>query len=291
MANSLRQGPSNAVPSSALREGVFYDEKDGKVDNKHHHANDENNGADVQDPIGEQSMLLLAVNQAKLLTVSHETKAIFDSLQNCLNLRDKYMAISRQRLGDNPKDFDGEALPPGVAAGDAAKFSKWQICPKPPPPRWHWRPKPHNLTPAEIEAQETDEFEFSQFDIPGPSDLRYELDKNSVYQVYEGGSNAAIKCSNSHSSCRGKLQVYRGGPYSSGLLCGSGLHHWNDIRRSHEEFCVQAAQVLGKQVEHVLPATRVSRIGFHEGGSIRQDITTVVSDSWIRVSRTEIFIM
>ena len=116
--------------------------------------------------------------------MTHETKAIYESLHNCINLRDNYMATSLQRLGDNPKDFDGQPLPPDIPESDTSMFTRWKIYPKPPPPRWHWKPKPHNLTPEELEDLE--EFEFSKCSIPGPSTLHFELDEQGVYQVFDG---------------------------------------------------------------------------------------------------------
>ena len=40
-------------------------------------------------------------------TVLPEFIPIFESFQKCLELRDKYMTVSGQMLGFNPKDHDG----------------------------------------------------------------------------------------------------------------------------------------------------------------------------------------
>ncbi|THH20553.1 hypothetical protein EW146_g851 [Bondarzewia mesenterica] len=85
---------------------------------------------------------------------------IFDSLRRCLELRDKYMTASLQRLGDNPRDYDGvftgidtnfadvsgvrpdadltRSSPP---PHEGQHFKPWRIYPKPPPPHWHWTAK------------------------------------------------------------------------------------------------------------------------------------------------------
>ena len=38
--------------------------------------------------------------------LGQELKHIFESLEKCISLREKYMADSLQCLGDNPKDLD-----------------------------------------------------------------------------------------------------------------------------------------------------------------------------------------
>lgn len=89
------------------------------------------------------------------------------SFAKCLDLRDKYLALSHQRLGDNPRDHDGtfSGFYPRTAADTmglkpdanpdtcekpAASGSKpvhdlpaWNIYPPPPPPHWHWKPAPN----------------------------------------------------------------------------------------------------------------------------------------------------
>lgn len=75
----------------------------------------------------------------------------------CLELRDKYMEISLQRLGDNPRDHDGtftgfhpankadvtglrpDADPKNADEDPAGPSDNaWKIYPAPPPPHWHW---------------------------------------------------------------------------------------------------------------------------------------------------------
>jgi len=50
------------------------------------------------------------------------------------------------------------------------------------------KPTPVKLTPEELAAQRTEDFEFSKCEIPGPSDLRFELDEQGVYQVLDGSN-------------------------------------------------------------------------------------------------------
>lgn len=109
-----------------------------------------------------------------------ELNQLLSSFNTCLETRDKYMRISLQRLGDNPKDYDGvfQGFGPEDIGGvngvrsdaweslrksqgpeaaitlgknktvksksqiDEQSSKPWTIYPPPPPPHWHWRPKP-----------------------------------------------------------------------------------------------------------------------------------------------------
>ncbi|KAI3617989.1 amp deaminase [Moniliophthora roreri] len=131
---------------------------------------------------------------------------LFQSLRKCLELRDKYMTKSRQKLGDNPKDYDGyfpgldqeRADVHGVRAD--ADFSKnspssqpnqsWKMYPKPPPPHWHWTNKQEvvsadNYTP--------DEFNFEDCEISGEDSLEFGIDEKGVYQVYENAEDKSAR--------------------------------------------------------------------------------------------------
>src|ERR1700761_588871 len=110
--------------------------------------------------------------------MSHESQEIYLALQKCLELRDKYMAISLQRLGDNPKDYDG------VYQATNTEFKPWRIYPKPPPPRWHWYDK-QKAQPGKPPGEEEEEFDFGTCEIPGKEEgFTFKLDKTGVYQVY-----------------------------------------------------------------------------------------------------------
>ncbi|KAG6860353.1 hypothetical protein C0993_002987, partial [Termitomyces sp. T159_Od127] len=69
--------------------------------------------------------------------LTSEFAALFQSFRRCLEIRDKYMAKSLQRLGDNPKDYDGH-IDKDHAHVFPCEFEKWDIYPPPPPPHWHW---------------------------------------------------------------------------------------------------------------------------------------------------------
>ena len=154
-------------------------------------------------------------------TLSHqELRELLSSFNKCLQLRDKYMASSLQRLGDNPRDHDGvfkgfaedlggvSGVRPDVYAtlrknhGQSGQhpplqpasrqFTPWEIYPKPPPPHWHWTAKAHQGESVPIDDQpqlvsdqgEGDGFEFSHFKIPGVHDWHYHLDHKGVFQIY-----------------------------------------------------------------------------------------------------------
>jgi AMP deaminase len=78
-----------------------------------------------------------------------------------LDLRDKYLSLSNQRLGDNPRDHDGTfrgfnpptsgdipGLKPNIDnttcehfdENDKPPLEAWKIYPPPPPPHWKWKP-------------------------------------------------------------------------------------------------------------------------------------------------------
>ncbi|EIN12816.1 AMP deaminase [Punctularia strigosozonata HHB-11173 SS5] len=138
---------------------------------------------------------------------AHELPRIFDSLIKCLQLRDKYMLKSCQRLGDNPKDHDGHftglpkdladvsgvrpdvVLPTDPGTSVSSPYKPWTIYPKPPPPHWHWTdktkpvPQPSGSTAPQ---DDTEEFDFSKCIIPEADDqLVFALDEKGVYQVYD----------------------------------------------------------------------------------------------------------
>jgi AMP deaminase len=132
------------------------------------------------------------------------------ALQQCLDLRDKYMLKSRQRLGDDPRDYDG--VFPGVDNANAGvscfrpdmdisanptpsvqPFEPWKIYPKPPRPQWHPQSKAAlNHTEDEL----GDGFLFEECEIPGEHSWSFKLDDKGVYQVYEvsEGKGELYKC-------------------------------------------------------------------------------------------------
>lgn len=127
-----------------------------------------------------------------------EFTSIFESFRKCLELRDKYMTVSGQMLGFNPKDHDGHftGLDPHVAdvtgvrpdvdfataAEQTSPFNPWKIYPKPPPPHWHWADK--GAVPHKPADPEDEEFIFENCEIPGPDAWGFEIDERGVFQVY-----------------------------------------------------------------------------------------------------------
>lgn len=131
---------------------------------------------------------------------------MLQSLQKCLELRDKYMKKSKQRLGDNPKDYDGTF--PGVDEERAgvcgvkpdSNFAanqpppqpsdKWTVYPPPPPPHWHWTDQQQTMS-AGGPRSPIDEFNFEQCHIPTSDSKEYSIDDTGVFQIYE---NAQKSC-------------------------------------------------------------------------------------------------
>lgn len=128
---------------------------------------------------------------------------ILQSFQRCLDLRDKYMSISGQRLGDNPRDHDGHfaGLPEGTAGVAAMrpdtdpdlelpsehKYEPWKVYPRPPAPHWHWTGDDDgSKVPAGLHTPPgPEEFDFGKCEIPGEQEWTFELDERGVYQVYD----------------------------------------------------------------------------------------------------------
>ncbi|KAL4073213.1 hypothetical protein V8B97DRAFT_1869206 [Scleroderma yunnanense] len=132
--------------------------------------------------------------------VTPEHARVFQLFQRALELRDKYIRKSLQRLGDNPRDHDGtfhgiiegfadvSGVKPGVdfagTKADRGPYQPWKIYPKPPPPHWHFGAKKQAVTIDGDADSEDEEFEFEKCHIPGPQDYTFELDDKGVYQVY-----------------------------------------------------------------------------------------------------------
>ncbi|RUS35612.1 hypothetical protein BC938DRAFT_482163 [Jimgerdemannia flammicorona] len=125
--------------------------------------------------------------------ITAELQSLYTNFQKCLDLREKYMTYSCQRLFDNPKDRDG-----------------WEIYPPPPKPSWPL-PPPEELEKRRekdaarernpIEAVGSD-FKFEDCAIPGEhevgydwgflkrrQDFTYEMDAFGVFQVYKSSED------------------------------------------------------------------------------------------------------
>ena len=131
--------------------------------------------------------------------MTNELKSLYQALQDCLDARDLFMKLSRQRLGDNPRDHDGKFTGIDEQYQDVAgirpdaditgmknpekKFDPWTIYPKPPSPHWHWKGKKPEAPGSPTWNAESD-FVFSNCKIPGPDQNVFDIDSAGVYQVY-----------------------------------------------------------------------------------------------------------
>lgn len=134
-------------------------------------------------------------------------------------MRDKYIRLSKQRLGDNPRDYDGVfngvdedlATPSGVrpdadvdpfqnhnhtttTTNTTAMNKPWKIYPRPPPPHWHWKDKTSLSSSGNVHDHDAlhsiqqspeEEFDFSSCEIPASDSLEFAMDRAGVYQVYK----------------------------------------------------------------------------------------------------------
>lgn len=139
--------------------------------------------------------LLLAAE----FTITSEHTQLLQAFQKCLDLRDKYMMKSKQRLGDDPRDFDGDFggvdddhadvaslkfdVDPSTNQPPAQQFKPWKIYPKPPPPAWHWRSK--EVLSHDKDGVDDEPFRFEECEIPDPHSWTFRIDEKGVFQVYE----------------------------------------------------------------------------------------------------------
>ncbi|KAJ1664931.1 AMP deaminase [Coemansia sp. RSA 1813] len=95
-----------------------------------------------------------------------ELQRIGSALVRCMELRDKYMGISRQREVDNPRNR-----------------KDWEIYPPPPPPAWRNYREP--APSVEVE------FDMDKCEIPGadPNGWAYEMGADGIYMVRNRDGN------------------------------------------------------------------------------------------------------
>lgn len=115
------------------------------------------------------------------------------------------MTKSRQRLGDNPRDYDGDftglndecAGVSGVrpdanfAANQPPPWSpeRWVIYPPPPPPHWHWTDMQQVISSDGRRSPEG-EFNFKECHIPEGDSKEFAVDDTGVYQVYDNAAKS-----------------------------------------------------------------------------------------------------
>ncbi|ORY32318.1 hypothetical protein BCR39DRAFT_523929 [Naematelia encephala] len=150
--------------------------------------------------------------------IGNELEKLYASFARCLDLRDKYMELSNQRLGDNPRDHDGtfSGFYPRSAADitglkpeedpntcekptpeEVDNIPTWKIYPPPPPPHWHWKPSDEGVKPTDSSdasgksddkpaAKDHQVFEFSDCQIPGDDGTcDFEVNEEGVYEVFQ----------------------------------------------------------------------------------------------------------
>ncbi|KAF9116438.1 AMP deaminase [Mortierella sp. AM989] len=98
--------------------------------------------------------------------VTQELRELYTNFQKCLDLREKYMKVSCQRMGDNPSDSDD-----------------WVIYPPSHPPSS--RPTDHCGHIIDGPGTVGKDFVLKDVPIPGLCDLYFEMNHTGVFQVYE----------------------------------------------------------------------------------------------------------
>ncbi|WWD17887.1 AMP deaminase [Kwoniella shandongensis] len=177
--------------------------------------------------------------------IGSELEELYASFARCLDLRDKYMELSNQRLGDNPRDHDGQfhgftprsygdvmGLKPQVdqdvcedpAQNEPDSLPSWKIYPPPPGPHWHWKPTtggPHpEPAPADAAEQQgatssynttrdSDVFKIEDCEIPGADDpsRTFEMNDEGVFTVYSTASPSSSNGAVNGSDNKGKTPI------------------------------------------------------------------------------------
>ena len=154
------------------------------------------------------------------------------------------MELSNQRLGDNPRDRDGQfrGFNPASAAdinglkadadpeiaeslpADADKEEKaWNIYPPPPPPHWHWKPaqdgpkvesssKTAGLGgPGESSGgRDSHAFNYEDCEIPGPDPREFAINDDGVFEVWtQAPKKPADGATTATASSKGKERLSR----------------------------------------------------------------------------------
>ncbi|KAG1056842.1 hypothetical protein G6F43_001293 [Rhizopus delemar] len=108
--------------------------------------------------------------------ITAELRELYGALQKCLDMRQKYMDQSFQRLSDDPRNHDD-----------------WEIYPAPPPKSWPL-PSPEELErrKAKEKAREADpvaavgsDFEFSHCRIPEAHEYNFDMGPDGFFVVYQ----------------------------------------------------------------------------------------------------------
>ncbi|EEQ85269.1 hypothetical protein RJZ56_001346 [Blastomyces dermatitidis] len=131
--------------------------------------------------------------------ITAELRIICQKIQGLLDMRQKYIRLSLQTSSDNPRDqpgwtiyppppepaWDGETYPPGTGSmSNSMMISGAQ--------RTATNPKSEAVPPSPARKKRKlgqdigeDFFLEDLLPVPGPSQMTFALDENSVYQVYE----------------------------------------------------------------------------------------------------------
>ncbi|KAF9210079.1 AMP deaminase [Haplosporangium sp. Z 27] len=107
--------------------------------------------------------------------VAQELRELYTDFQKCLDIREKYMKVSSQRMGDNPSDSDD-----------------WAIYPPPSPPSWGTADNRGHI--VEGPGSVGKGFVLEDIPIPEVCDHVFELDDTGVFKVYETKEDLDKKC-------------------------------------------------------------------------------------------------
>ncbi|KAG0174006.1 AMP deaminase [Apophysomyces sp. BC1015] len=135
-------------------------------------SSDNPNSSTKDIPALESKSVLDAQDEA----ITAELRELYCNLDRCLALREKYMQRSRQRLVDDPKNYDD-----------------WRIYPSPPPKSWPLpspeelarRKKKEEVREADPAAAVGSDFVFEECEIPGKHTYSFGMSPEGFYEVYQ----------------------------------------------------------------------------------------------------------
>jgi AMP deaminase len=164
--------------------------------------------------------------------ITAELSTIYSNIQEVLDLRHKYMRLSLQGLGDNPKDepswhiypphpdpvwdegrtrgntmtngsnFDGGSLSnSAVFSSDRPHTRESDGRPQSSADSVNYRTaahkahRPHRKLGHDIGS----DFDFAEISpVPGPHDMTFELDENGIFQIYESSESGSSRAPAAH---------------------------------------------------------------------------------------------
>ncbi|KAJ5609900.1 hypothetical protein N7528_009166 [Penicillium herquei] len=196
MGDSYQGSPimaPDASPRDRVRKGSMLTESDWNLDSSVHGTDGASHDGDMAHSVASLNVpgISLSAGENPASTglgiisqgpggdaITSELSAIYRKIKGLLHRREKYMTLSQQRPGDDPRDRED-----------------WEIYPPPPEPAWDdgKEYQPGNTGGPSDSARKKrkmgqdigEDFDMDELSLPEESSWTYRLDSNSVYQVFQ----------------------------------------------------------------------------------------------------------